>query len=269
MKILYRLWVVGTLCYQQQAFGMLAAMQAAEGKGSSSAKKTTANPMEDAMAKAASSAPKKAPSTNPMEAAMAKSAGAKKTTSDNPMHVAKAKSTSNDENKSDHKTSSSAKTTTATPELEVTDVHSSGLDTINIDSSGNWLEKRIWFEKGEDLFDEIRTVVKKAADIRMKFVHEVNTIGKKIDEFYEHVNFDKGQVDQMLKNILDESVKNKEIKNCDTKRVAELILTLSEALRHRELYFASLNFNKSINFKKAINEMVFAINLMFDGLSNK
>lgn len=193
MKGMYRFLMVGLLFCGQHAFGMLAAMKAA------GADKTSDT--SDAA---------KAPKSDPMMDAMKKSSDKKddtpKSTTSKTEADAKKTSDSKDKKEDEPKksTDSSSSESTGKVQLEVTDVHSSGLDTINIDSSGNWLEKRIWFKKGEDLFDEIRTIVKKASDIRMEFVHEVNTIGKKIDEFYEHVNFEKGQVDQMLKDILDE-----------------------------------------------------------------
>lgn len=81
---------------------------------------------------------------------------------------------------------------------------SSSLDTINIDSGGNWLEKRIWFTKAEQLFDDIRKSVEKASDVKMDFINDVNAIGKKIDDFYEQVSFEKGQIDEMLQNITSE-----------------------------------------------------------------
>lgn len=89
-------------------------------------------------------------------------------------------------------------------EASVVDVQTSALDTLNIESSGNWLEKRIWYKKAEQLFDEIRDEVKKVADVRMEFVRQVHDAGQKIDEFYEQVNFEKGQIDELLKNVLDE-----------------------------------------------------------------
>lgn len=70
----------------------------------------------------------------------------------------------------------------------------------------------------------------------------------------------------MLKTILDKSVKKKEIKKCDTVKVAELILTISEALRHREFYLASFTVNKIVDFSKAIDEMIFAIKMILSGL---
>lgn len=86
--------------------------------------------------------------------------------------------------------------------LQIVDVESPGLDTINIDSGGNWLEKRIWFKKAEILFDDIRKQVEQAADIRMDFVDAVNAVGKKVDNFYDVVSYDKGQIDEFLKNVL-------------------------------------------------------------------
>ncbi len=88
--------------------------------------------------------------------------------------------------------------------LQVSEVQSTGpegLDTINIDSGGNWLEKRIWFKKAEQLFDDIRTAVEKASDMRTEFVEEVNSVGKKIDFFYEQASFEKGQIDEIVKQI--------------------------------------------------------------------
>ncbi|MCX5924015.1 MAG: hypothetical protein NTZ68_01165 [Candidatus Dependentiae bacterium] len=90
-------------------------------------------------------------------------------------------------------------------QLEIVDVHatsSEGLDTLNIDSAGNWLEKRIWYKKAEQLFEVIRASVQKASDVRMQFINEVNGAGKKIDEFYETVSFQKGQIDELLKAVL-------------------------------------------------------------------
>ena len=88
--------------------------------------------------------------------------------------------------------------------LAVVDVQTSGLDTTAVESGGNWLEKRIWYKKAEQLFDEIRSELKKIADTRMEFVKEVHAVGQKIDEFYEKVSFEKGQVDALLKNVLDD-----------------------------------------------------------------
>lgn len=71
----------------------------------------------------------------------------------------------------------------------------------------------------------------------------------------------------ILTRIIDEAIAKNEIKECDSKKVANLIITISEALRHREFYFATFSVNKEINFNKAVAEMEFAIKLIIKGLN--
>lgn len=98
---------------------------------------------------------------------------------------------------------------------ELSTVSQEGLDTLHIDSSGNWLEKRIWYQKAEQAFEDIRKVVEKSADIRMKFVHEVSVIGKHIDDFYEKNSFERGQVDELLQAVLGSLTTEEKIRGGD------------------------------------------------------
>lgn len=124
--------------------------------------------------------------------------------------------------------------------------------------SGTAIDKIINYEKAK--FEYIKEKLK---------LHEntTNIILELKGKMFEHIKSIQKEETEMLKQILDDSVKKNEIKRCDTKMVAELILTLSEALRYREFYFASFTVSKSVDFTKAINEMMFAIKLIFDGLS--
>ena len=106
------------------------------------------------------------------------------------------------------------------------------------------------YVKGTVKLQQVSTDV--ILEIKSKMVDRINIVRKKENE--------------MVKKILDNGIKKKEIKKCDTERIAELILTISEALRHREFYLASFTINKTIDFTKAIDEMVFAIKLIMNGL---
>ena len=86
--------------------------------------------------------------------------------------------------------------------LDVENLHEINLDTIDIFGSGNWLEKRIWYEKSQSAFDEVLQLVSKVVDMRVQFSNEVNAIGKKIDDFYVVVDFDTDQLDDKFKEIL-------------------------------------------------------------------
>lgn len=129
-----------------------------------------------------------------------------------------------------------------------------------LDKKESALDKIIEYEVAK--FKYIEQSVKLhqfSSNILFEFKHKI----------YEHIKAMQAKEVVYLKDILDESIKKKEIKNCDTKRVAELILTISEALRHREFYFSSFIVNKEVEFSKAIEEMIFAIKLIFDGLTVK
>lgn len=127
----------------------------------------------------------------------------------------------------------------------------------SLNKSETAIDKIINYEKAK--FDYIKETIK---------LHEMSTsiILEFKSKLFEHIKSIHKKEIEMLKSILDDSIKNKEIKKCDTKKVAELILTLSEALRHREFYFASFTVNKTIDFTNAVEEMIFAIKLIFDGL---
>lgn len=86
--------------------------------------------------------------------------------------------------------------------IGIANVHHIDLDNTEVDGGGNWLNKRIWYERSQAIFDEIRVMVSAVADLRIQFSNEVNAIGQKIDSFFEVVDFTKGQLDDKFKEIL-------------------------------------------------------------------
>ncbi|MBP6869591.1 hypothetical protein KBC04_01785 [Candidatus Babeliales bacterium] len=86
--------------------------------------------------------------------------------------------------------------------LSISNLHHINLDNTEIDSGGNWLNKRIWYERSQVLFDEIRVIVSTVSDLRIQFSNEVNAIGQKIDSFFEAVSFSQGELDDKFKEML-------------------------------------------------------------------
>lgn len=86
--------------------------------------------------------------------------------------------------------------------VDIENIHQINLDTTEIDGSGNWLNKRIWYERSQTIFDEIRVMLNAIGDLRIQFSNEVNAVGQKIDSFFEVVDFTKGQLDDKFKEIL-------------------------------------------------------------------
>lgn len=128
-------------------------------------------------------------------------------------------------------------------------------DALN--SEGTTIDKIINYEKAK--FEYVAETIK---------LHEISTsvLFEMKSKMFDQIQIIHKKEIEMLRKILDEGIRKKEIKKCDTKRIAELILTLSEALRHREFYFASFSINKKIDFTKAVDDMIFAVKLIFDGL---
>lgn len=103
-------------------------------------------------------------------------------------------------------------------QMQITDIHevvADGLDTLHIDNGGNWLEKRIWYKKAEQLFEEMRATLQKTADARMKFIHVVNQVGQQIDDFYENAGFQKGQIDELLQAVSQDLTTEQDIRGGD------------------------------------------------------
>lgn len=125
-------------------------------------------------------------------------------------------------------------------------------------SSGNTiLEKIINYENKK--FEYVTSVMK-LQDVTLNVFYEIkNKIYKLIKEINQ-------KEIEILSKVLNEAIKKKEIKKCDTERIACLLLTISEALRHREYYFASFTVDQQIDFSKAHDDMIFAVKLIFEGL---
>lgn len=128
-------------------------------------------------------------------------------------------------------------------------------DTLKSDDST--INKIINYEKAK--FEYVAETIK---------LHEISTsvLFEMKSKMFEQIQIIHRKEIEMFKKVLDDGIRKKEIKKCDTKRIAELILTISEALRHREFYFASFSINKKIDFTKAFDDMIFALKLIFEGL---
>ncbi len=86
--------------------------------------------------------------------------------------------------------------------INVANIHHINLDNTEFDGGGNWLNKRIWYERSQVVFDEIRSMVNAIGDLRIQFSNEVNAVGQKIDSFWETVDYTKGQLDDKFKEML-------------------------------------------------------------------
>ncbi len=87
-------------------------------------------------------------------------------------------------------------------DLEI--VEPQGIDTVDINEpEGNWLFKRIWWEKSKDLFGKIRDYVDKIVESRMHFFEErVKLDRDRLDPFYVSIGLDQGALKQQVDHLL-------------------------------------------------------------------
>ncbi len=79
-----------------------------------------------------------------------------------------------------------------------------GIDTVDINEpEGNWLFKRIWWEKSKDLFGKIRDKVDKIVESRMYFFEQRVKLDREyIDPFYVDIGLDQGALRESVDNLL-------------------------------------------------------------------
>ncbi len=85
------------------------------------------------------------------------------------------------------------------PEAEEEDIEIKGIDTVDInEAKGNWLYKRIWWEKAEHTYEKIKQLTDKILDSRMIFFVKRNELDRMIVEFYSELGFKQGELTELI-----------------------------------------------------------------------
>lgn len=78
-----------------------------------------------------------------------------------------------------------------------------GIDTVSLENpQGNWLFKRIWWERAEERYEKIRLLVDSIWESRNTFFYERNQLDRTVlDPFYMNVGIDRGELQTILSEI--------------------------------------------------------------------
>jgi len=87
-----------------------------------------------------------------------------------------------------------------------------GIDTVSLENpQGNWLFKRIWWERAEERYEKIRILVDAIWESRNTFFKERNELDRKVlDPFYMSIGIDRGELQTILAEINDFLEKQRE-----------------------------------------------------------
>lgn len=101
-----------------------------------------------------------------------------------------------------------------------------GIDTVDLeDPQGNWLYKRVWWERAEAKYEKIRAAVTSVLEVRTRFFAKRAELDKNVlDPFYVKTGFSQGE----LKEKLAERIAQLE-QEIQTKSSAELLERLEDA----------------------------------------
>ncbi len=79
-----------------------------------------------------------------------------------------------------------------------------GIDTVSLEEpQGNWLFKRIWWERAQETYEKVRILVAQIMDYRMEFFMHRSEINRVVlDPFYSQVGFAQGQIKEVIERVL-------------------------------------------------------------------
>lgn len=114
-------------------------------------------------------------------------------------------------------------------QFEQADIEIKGIDTVDVqEPKGNWLYKRIWWEKAERTYEKIKQLTDKLIDLRMDFFVKRNQIDRLLIEFYSDVGFKHGELKELMDYLtLQLEQERKEEGSLDEKE-REILATLNQ-----------------------------------------
>ncbi len=80
--------------------------------------------------------------------------------------------------------------------------YGSGIDTLDVESSGNWLQKRVIWEDAQRKYEKIQEAQQKALEARVSFFEKRSNSDKTLNLFYNEIGFSQGELDEILDTLL-------------------------------------------------------------------
>ncbi len=100
-----------------------------------------------------------------------------------------------------------------------------GIDTVDIsqeEAQGNWLYKRVWWERAEAKYEKIRATVNKIFEMRTGFFAKRTELDKNIlDPFYIKIGLSQGELQEILAELIAKT--SKETKDSKIEAKADLL----------------------------------------------
>jgi archaellum component FlaC len=97
--------------------------------------------------------------------------------------------------------SKEALTSVKEPAAKVTD-YGKGIDTIDVETSGNWLQKRVIWEDAQKKYEKIQAAQHDVLEARLALFEKRTKSDKTLNVFYSTIGFDQGELEEIVDNLL-------------------------------------------------------------------
>lgn len=77
-----------------------------------------------------------------------------------------------------------------------------GIDSFDVEGSGNWLLKRVWWEKTEEVYEATKQIFNQVLDTRTNFITARNALDRELDIFYGEMGLEQGPLYDIITHIL-------------------------------------------------------------------
>lgn len=139
-----------------------------------------------------------------------------------------------------------------------------GIDTVSLeDAQGNWLFKRVWWERAENRYGKIRELVNTVWESRTKFFFQRNQLDRDVlDPFYVSIGMGQGELNTILSELSEFFQKEREKGGDLNEQERALYETLEEeqeAMRQLKIDVESIN-----NLDHAVDE---ALSVLMDQIN--
>jgi|SRR5579863_500180 len=141
-----------------------------------------------------------------------------------------------------------------------------GIDTVDLEESrGNWLFKRIWWERAEQKYEKIRLLVEKIIDSRMEFFEKRTHIDREIlDPFKHGMGMEQGElktiVDQLIAQLRQEQ--NKEgMLNVSERDLLQLLNNEKKSIEQLQGYLETIT-KLDVELDEALKKLLEQINVI-------
>ncbi len=106
----------------------------------------------------------------------------------------------------------------------------SEVDTFEQEGSGNWLLKRVWWEKTEAVYENIKQVFNEIMSARMDYISQRNRLDRELDVSYGQIGLEEGELQDIIDYCLDFAKKEKPEQGFSDKQEEDLY----NALQHKQ-----------------------------------